>query len=161
MESNPKETVGKIASELIQKKPDSLDPIEIERELHQEYEKNVYEAVERYKKQWTSDFYLIVLTKKERLMQNVLRHYFFGRESCPTPDYDQTVYIYHRAKEEIEFLWVIPDRDTCIMMRDNALKVPESERALLKFVLDFADGTLFTLSKKLNGEIEDSCLLEE
>lgn len=156
-----RETVGKISAELSQKAPDSVDPIEIERELHQEYEKNVYEAVERYKKEWAGDFYIIVITKKERLMQNVLRNYFFGRESCPTPDYDQTVYLYHRAKEEIEFLWVIPDRETCIMFRENVLKVPESERELLKFVLDFADGTLFKLSKKLNGEVDDSCLLAE
>jgi hypothetical protein len=156
-----REKVGKIAYDLLQKSPDSVDPIEIERELHQEYEKNIYECVDNCKKQWdTNDFYIIVITKKEPTMMNVLRNYFFGRQSCPTPDYDQTVYRYHRDKEEIEFLWVIPSKDACLYLKDNALQVIESERDLLKFVLDFADGSLYNLSKKLNGEIEDSCLLK-
>ena len=40
------------------------------------------------------------------------------------------------------------------------LVMPE-ERQLLQFVLDFADGSLFQLAKKLNGETIDSILLQE
>jgi hypothetical protein len=45
-------------------------------------------------------------------------------------------------------------------MTENAIAIPESERELLNFVLDFQDGTLLKLAKKLNGEEEDSPLLK-
>jgi len=38
------------------------------------------------------------------------------------------------------------------MIRDP-LGVPAEENQLLKYVLDYADGTLFKLSKTKNGEV--------
>ena len=88
-------------------------------------------------------------------------NYFYARLSCPTPDYDQTLYKYSHKQESLTFLWVIPSRDTCQLLKDNALQVVPEERELLGFVLNFADGSLFKLAKKLNGEVEDSSLLQE
>lgn len=155
----PRETVGKISSELLAKQPASRNPIEIERELHKDYEKNIFECIGRGKKDFNDDFFVVVITKKEPLMQNVLRHYFFCRHSCPTPDYDQTVYKFTRATEIIEFIWVIPSRETCFTLKENSMQVAPAEYGLLEFVLKFADGTLYKLAKSLNGEVDDSALL--
>ena len=152
-------TVGQISSELALKTPDTRDPIELEREMHSDYEKNVYECVKAHKTVWPKDFYVIVITKKEPLMQNVMRNYFYGRLSCPTPDYDQAVYFYDQRNDIIEFLWVIPSRDTCIHLKENAFLVDPAESQLLRFVLDFADGTLFGIAKARNGEHVGSLLL--
>jgi hypothetical protein len=154
-----RETVGKYALKALEKEPVSRDPIEIERMLHQDYDKNMFECLDRCKKEFDGDFYIVVITKKEPLMQNVLRHYFFGRISCPTPDYDQTVYKFSRATEVIEFIWVVPSRECCLTLRENVAEVAPAEYPLLDFVLKFADGTLFKLAKQLNGEAEDSSLL--
>jgi len=155
-----RETVGKIATDLASKTLETRDPIEIERELHKDYEKNVLECIERGKKDFiNTDFFVVVITKKEPLMQNVLRHYYFPRLSCPTPDYDQTVYRYVYATDKIEFIWTIPARDTCFMLKNNKLQVAPSEYGLLDFVLKFDDGTLRRLAKKLNGEEEESSAL--
>lgn len=159
--SDHRDTVGKISSALLQKEAPTRDPIELEREMHKEYEKNIFECIDAGKKQYPHDFYVVVITKQERLMQNVFRNYFFSRSTCPTPEYDQTVYKYHRANDVIEFLWVIPDRETSFIFKDNALQIVPEERWLLQCVLDFADGTLFKVAKKLNGEQEDSPLLEK
>lgn len=35
-----RETVGKLATDLSKKEPDTRDPIELEREMHKDYEKN-------------------------------------------------------------------------------------------------------------------------
>jgi len=154
-------TVGKISSDLIQKESPTRDPIELEREMHKDYEKNIWECIERCEKFFPhSDFFVIVVTKKERLMPNVLRNYFFGRQSCPTPEYDQTVYRY-RHTGDIEFLWVVPSKDTCEIMRANALQVPPEEKELLYFVLKFYDGSLIELSKKMNKEAADSLFIEQ
>ncbi len=154
-----RDTVGKISLELSQQESPTRDPIELEREMHKDYEKNIFECIDRYKPVYTGDFFIEVITKKEPLMQNVLRNYFFGVQACPTPTWDQTVYHFHRNDDRIEFLWVIPAKDVCEMLTLNALEVHKSERELLNFVFQFNDGTLLKLAKKLNGECEDSPLL--
>lgn len=157
---NNRDTVGKLAVELNKKEAPTRDPIALEREMHKEYEKNVYECIERGKKEIpSSDFYVVVETKKEKLLPNVIRNYFFFRQSCPTPTTDQTVYRYHAQKDFIEFLWVIPSEDTCELLRDNALTVSKEEQLLLFYVLDFYDGTLLKMAKQLNNEQADSVLL--
>ncbi len=155
-----RETVGKLSSELLQKESPTHSPIELEREMHTEYEANLFSCIETGKKMYGNSFYVVVITKRERLMPNVFRNYFFSRSSCPTPDWDQTVYRYEKSCDEIEFLWVIPSKDTCEHLTLNALQVAPEERALLGFVLSFSDGTLFKLAKKLNKEMEHSPLLE-
>lgn len=152
-----RQTVGKLSRDLLLKSPVSRDPIEIERALHVDYEKNVLECVERGKKEYFGeDFFTVVLTKREPLMQNVLRHYYFNRLSCPTPDYDQTLYRYTHESDQIEFLWVIPSRETSFTLLENRTQVDPSEYQLLEFVLKFADKTLWRLTKALNGEVPDS-----
>ena len=148
-----KPTVGQVAIDLQQKAPEERSVIELERAMHSDYEKKLLETIEDGKKSLTNDFFIIVLTKKERLLDNVLRNYFFFRESCPTPDYDQAVYHYKHLDDKIEFLWVIPSKDTCILLLENRQQVAPSEYELLAFVLKFADGTLGAMMKKLNGEV--------
>ena len=85
-------TVGRVATDLMKKQPDTLSPIEQMRENLTDYEKNVYECIATHRKVFPGVFYIVVLTKRERLLNNVIRNYFLARLSCPTPDYDQTVY---------------------------------------------------------------------
>jgi hypothetical protein len=148
-----RETVGKISSDLIVKEPDSRDPIELQREMTKDYVSELIDCALSFKKFHTPcDFFVTVLTKKERLMPNVLRNYFAARLSCPTPEYDQAVYRYNHAEDNLEFIWVLPSKDTCELLAMNALKVHPDERLLLEFVLRLYDGDLLRLSKKLNNE---------
>ena len=160
-EVKKRDTIGKISSDLIIKTPDSTDPIEIERELHTDYEKGVAECIAGGLRDFAGDFYVVVVTKKEPLMKNVLRNYFLTRLSCPTPDYDQTVYSYNRSSSSIVFMWVVPSKDSCQLLRDNAATVAKEEWGLLDFVLKFYDGTLFNIAKKLNNELADSNILAQ
>lgn len=151
-----RETVGKISQELAIKSLDDTHSAHDQmQESLNEYDKNLYECIESGKKAFMFDFYVVVITKKERLMQNVLRNYFIPRFSCPTPQYDETVYKYHRKEDYIEFLWVVPSKDTCEHMIQNALLIPSEEKQLLDFVLSFTNGDLDILAKKLNGEIKE------
>jgi hypothetical protein len=153
-------TVGKLASDLLVKaNQNPVSAIDQMQESLTEYDKNIWETVSRGIADFSADFYVVVITKKERLMQNVIRNYFFCRITCPTPDYDQTVYKYNRADDNIEFIWVIPSKDACHYLIDNALQVDPSERELLQFVFSFADGSLYKRAKQLNGEAEDSIQL--
>lgn len=157
-----KQTMGAIALDLVKSASDNTHNAHDQmQESLTDWDKNIFECVDRLKAQFISDFYLVVITKKEKLLENVLRNYFTGRLSCPTPDYDQTVYRFDRKKEVLEFLWVVPSKDTCLSLKNNALEVHPEERQLLQFVLDFADGSLFRKAKELNGEEQSSVFLKE
>lgn len=152
-----KKTVGQISQELAAKAPESRDPVELQRELQKEYIDNLIQCVNTHKKEYSSDFYVVVLTKKERLMENVLRNYYLATKACPTPTYDQAVYKYRYKEEDLVFMWVVPSKDTCEHFRDNALDVLKyggEERELLRYVLLFYDKTLDTIAAKENGEIQ-------
>lgn len=155
-----RKTVGELSQELLQKQFDTRDPIELQREMQQEYLDNLIVCAQNNRSYFKGDFYVVVITKKEPLMPNVLRNYFFTRKTCPTPDYDQTVYRYNAAHEEIEYVWCVPDRETCFIFLENKDKVIFEETELLKTILDFNDGSLYRMAKKLNNEQEDSILLD-
>ncbi len=145
-------TVGKAAYDLLVKVEEQHNPIEYEREMHKEYEKEVWVCVDTNKSVFDGDFYVVVLCKRERLLPNIYRNYFLARRSCPTPTFDQTVYKYHREHNALEFLWVIPDQETCVVFKREALDIAPEEKELLKFVLDFSDGTLDKKAAALNNE---------
>lgn len=155
-----RDTVGAISSKLLLEQPASQDPIELQREMQEDYIKNLCECVEKHKNSLFGNFFIIVITKNERLMPNVFRNYFTARQTCPSPDYDQTVFRYNRQAEQIEFIWVIPSQDASHHLKKNAHLVVKEEQELLKFVLAFSDGTLYKMAKRFNGEKEDSIILE-
>jgi hypothetical protein len=155
-----RKNIGEISQELLAKQPDTNDPIELQQAMqYDSFEDEFFAAVERGKKKYVQDFYIVVLNQRFRLFTNVIRTYFIDRLSCPTPDYDQSVYKFHRKKDEIEFLWVVPDKQTCEDMRDDALMIPPEMWTLLQFVLHFYDGTLLNKCKLLNQEEKQSLVL--
>jgi hypothetical protein len=154
-----KETVGKISSDLLAKEPESRDPIELQQSMQENYFSNLLECISNNQNNYQKHFFIVVITKNERLMPNVFRNYFYARKTCPTPDYDQTVWRYDKSSDELEYLWTIPSRDTAIHLKMHALEVAQDEKELLRFVLEFADGTLFKVAKHYNNEEADSPLL--
>lgn len=155
-----KETVGSIARELMLKAPETRDPIELEREMQQDYLKYLIECVEQHKKTLPGDFYVEVTTKNEPLLPNVFRNYFSARNSCPTPNYDQSIFFYNKKEDRIEYIWTLPSREVSHYLLKNRNEIVPSEQQLLKFVIEFALGDLFALCKKLNGEMAETSALE-
>ena len=155
-----RKTIGALSQELLQKDFDTRDPIELQREMQKKYIDSLVECVEHNKNLYKGDFYITVIAKKEPLMQNVMRNYFFARNSCPTPDYDQSVFRYKSATEELEFLWCIPDRETCFIFLENKDKVVFEETELLQNIIDFNDGSLYKIAKKFNNEVDNSVLID-
>ncbi len=125
------------------------------------YMDELRECVEIHLKIFSGDIYIDVQKKEERLfLKKVYRHYFIGKQACPTPTHDQDVYKYRRESDQIEYLWSVPDEQTCQYLKDERLSLPDSQRELLKFAVEFSDGTLLKLAKKLNGEVEPSPIMK-
>ncbi len=156
-----RDTVGKLSSDLIvHQYDDTHSAHEQMQEQLTDFEKEFYECIEIHKNIFPIDFYVVVITKRERLMPNVFRNYFTARLSCPSPDYDQSVY-HFKPPDKIKYLWTIPDKLSCEMFRDDPFNVPCEEHDLLVNVMDFYSGELLRKAKKLNGEQSTSPLLIE
>ncbi len=167
-----KQTMGKIATDLLKSEaPSLINPQEIQRAQEKEYLDNLAWCVKHALKEidcsaiaghdlckdrlaLEGDFFIAGLIKKEKLLENIIRNYFVATKSCPTPHYDQTIYRYDSKKGSIEYLWTIPDQETCLIFAENVDKIVPSERGLLKFVLEYYNGTLFKLCKRFNGETQ-------
>jgi hypothetical protein len=159
LNKDTKPTFGQQYVDVAYKEPESRDPIELQREMQKEYLDNLKETILAFRRSNPQDFFAVVTTKREKLMPNVLRNYFFCRLSCPTPEYDQSVYYYNHSDEGVAYLWTVPDKETCFHLRDNALMVHPEEQLLLQYVLQFFDGTLLNIAKRFNKEHKDSPLI--
>ena len=133
-------TAGEIALELQQKTPESRDPIEIQRATEENYLLNLELCIEQHRKLFDADFFIVVLQKREKHLQNIFRNYFLARRTCPTPSCDQTVFHFNPKDENLTFLWTVPSDQACQMLMDNQLIVDPSERELLKFVQQYMSG---------------------
>lgn len=145
-------TVGSIARDLMMREPYSRDPIELQREMQKDYLSHLDDAIKRGKQLFDHDFYVVIDTKAEKILPNVMRNYFYPRKTCPMPHPDQTVYYYHKNESDLEYLWTIPCMAACNELRANAHDVPKDQHELLSFVLGFFDGSLARKAKTLNNE---------
>lgn len=105
------------------------------------------------------NFYVVMLTKKERLGE-VPRTLFLARLSCPTPIYNQSVWKYHHATANLEYLWTIPDQILYwhIIRNGNKYLEDKETKQLAQFVLLMESGELLTWVKKENGEKPDAVI---
>lgn len=159
-----KQTVGQTLSDLTARQLDKISVTEAWKRKEDDYLKQLIDCAEKNRKVFDGDFFIVTTLKHEKILSTALptfREYFIAQQSCPTPNYDQNLYHFDSKQEQIKYIWSIPDRETCHYLIENRSIVDGSERQLLEFVLKFADGTLFTLMKQLNGEKYDSPLLEE
>lgn len=156
-----RETVGKIVTDLLKKYPDTRDPQELQKAMAQDYEKTVLNTFNEGKKIYQGDFFVVSLCKKEKMLPNVFRNLIHHRSSCPTPTYDQTIYHYSFKDDALFFLWSIPDRETCITFKENALQIVPEEKWLRDIIIDFYDGTLDKLCDEFNGKKSDIILYKK
>jgi hypothetical protein len=155
-----KPTVGKLSLDLL-KSPEPVTPHEQMQESLTEFESSVWECVSRALKMFLGDFCVVVLTKKERLLENVIRNYFFPTIDFPTPTWDQTVYRYKSKDNQLKFAWTIPSKQTCEYVMLNYNTLPRDQAQLISYVFAFNDGTLERIAKELNGEKSDSSFIED
>lgn len=157
MRDQKTKNVGAHAYDLLQKEPETRDPIELQREMQKpsEWEEKLQGAVDSACKAYNGNFYIVILMKKERIILNSIRYYVVARQSCPTPQFDQMVYFYDRKVGDLRLVWVIPDQLTSIFMYQNALSVPTEQQELRDYVIDYFNGSLLQKALRLNKEVHN------
>ncbi len=154
----PKVKIKKIVDQLREDKASMPKSVEEYKEqsqsMSEDYIGNLKLAVENGKKHFPKDFFIDVLTKSEQLIEGVYRNYFHPRVTCPDPRYDQALYKYNHKKEEIEFIWVVPDKNVCSHMYVNRFNTSSEDFQLLPYVVDFVEGRLHLKQVKYNKKVE-------
>lgn len=143
--------------------PEIVSVIELQKEMlnNDIFTKKMLGYIDQGKSAYHADFYIELNFKNERLFEvaGVLaspRIIPILKTHCPTPFYDQSVWKYYYKDEKLEFLWTIPDNNTCQYYRRFALEVVPEERQLRDYVLSYYDGSLLNKVKELNGETKNT-----
>jgi hypothetical protein len=154
MNKKKEKTVGQLSHEasLLEKEPIRVQ--EQTAKMHEEYGEELMRAIQKGIETYPGEpiFFIEDITRQERLMMNVIRHTLIPRMSCPTPNYDQTVYRYSMKDDTLELVWVLPSPETCQYYLQNLPLVVDEERELMQFILDWRDGRLEKMAQDLNCE---------
>lgn len=123
---------------------------EVTNAQQQNYVPSLLEAVGRGCSDHAGTFYVEVLLKQDEENYKQYKYSFKIQKLCPYPNYDQSVFRYNRDKEQIEFVWTLPDQDTARHLIKHRTEVVEEEKELLNFVVAFGVGKLRELCEKWN-----------
>ncbi len=136
-------TVGAVALEL-QNDLYPQDVIETQREMQKDHVEELMYCAKRHEKIFGSDnaYYVCVQLKRERLLTNVIRSYFYARRTRPIPDYDLSLYHYDPKTEQLTFVWAIPDKETVEYILENKHLLPLDHEQLIHFCISFKENTL-------------------
>lgn len=163
-DTEERDNVGVISKKILEKDGELVNARDTLSGREQRYEKKLLETIDDGKKSHPNQvFYIQIITRKPKVLQGTaVDNRFVVRLSCPTPTYHQTVFKYHPKADDIELLWTLPDLFICEMIRDNSLFIDPEIKESSSYVLDFYDGTLDKLCKKLNNEdvLEGNIILE-
>jgi len=158
---NKKTTVGQLVYDNLVSSGDQgpVSVVELEHAMQADYLKNLLDRIDKDHDRYSGDFYVVVLTKKEKILDSTFRNYFFTRNSCPTPFFDQSVFKYNKKAGRVEYLWTLPDKKVCAHFAQHHADVPAEEQMLLGFVMNYYNGTLLKLAQKLNNETQEQGIL--
>ncbi len=161
-QENKKPTLGEASLDLQKKTAGEKGPdaIELEREINKgsnskrSYEEEVHTAIRRglSSDRIVNDFFVQVLFVKHRLLANTMVRKFGFHQNCPSSNYDQTLYKYHRNTGQVEFLWTVPNVAACHNLPLIKNFLPKDQSELLSFIEDFKRGELDRRADRLNNQ---------
>src|SRR5271157_2358740 len=134
-------TVGQASYELLQKPPEKINVIDMQREMQKSVASELQDIIEKHKN-YSKQYYILLQYLRIRPMPNVIRQQFIVRKTRPSPNYDCSLFSYNNETGEFLFHWTVPDEDTCTYLLHNESNLKEDEKQLYGFVKDFADGKL-------------------
>lgn len=151
-------TLQQLSSELLRVQNET-DYNELMKKLVETYPDEIWECVDRAKKAFSSnpnrDFYVMSVLTAQPYNRNLWNQKFLYTLECPRPYLNFTVFKYHRKTDELELLWNLPDRDTLNFYYNNRHKASVQDWPLLKYCIEYKDGTLIKKMKALNGESDE------
>lgn len=126
------------------------DTWETTQEREKEIMRNLLELVASNRQKVKGDFFVMLLSKKEKLLTQVIRDRLFALKACPTPNYGQTLWKYHHLDQRLEFIWTVPPKDVVMFLKRYPIEMSDMCGDLIRQVFNFIDGTLDRRTIELN-----------
>ena len=149
-------TIGEIRKKQFTADVGDARILDVSNAFSKSYLKSLLQAVEDGKKKVPDqDFYVVMLLKVERLLTKNIHYYPIVRMTCPSTNYDQSVFFYDHKKQTLEFIWTIPDRDTIMRFKLHPETITKEEEALVPYVKNYLSLHYDRLARIRNGEKEN------
>ena len=122
---------------------ETIDVHEKSESKYAEYERHILRTIADGKKEFNKDFYIDVIWSLPKHGDGEIKHQMLAFDGIPTPHFNQSVYRYIRSADDVELIWSIPDKETCLEMYYNKDSVHPDEYPLLEQIMNYFDGTIF------------------
>lgn len=149
-EQRQRETVGAMSIKAAQDQNQS-DTWETTQQREKEILHNLHDFVEKKKVEHRSDFFIMLLSRREKILTNVIRDRLYCLKACPTPNYNQSLWKYHYLDDRLEFLWSVPPKEAVDFLSRYPIEMNDMCADVIKCVFDFIDGTLARKTRELNN----------
>lgn len=103
---------GKTAGELTleaSRESSKIDPLEVGHEMAKDVLDNIWECIDKHKPIINEDeFCVVMILADDPLIHGVMRRKFYAWPYLPKPRPRQSVFLYERKRDDIQFLWALP-----------------------------------------------------
>ncbi len=130
------------------------DSIKINEYIWSQIQLKAYETseLEAFRKK---DFYLVPIIRRNKLTGKLeIPPLIITRHSCPTPVYNQHVFIYDHITKQVNWMWTIPTqyKHKYYLLNHKELLKDPLHKQQLDICLFFESGQLLEQVKKINKE---------
>jgi len=88
---------------------------------------------------YAKKYYIIIFGTSEVASHHINRIKIIVRQTLPLPEWKQTVFSYDNRKNELNYLWSLPNKETSNLMLLN----PDGfDKDLINYIREFLDGSL-------------------
>jgi hypothetical protein len=101
------------------------------------------------------DFYLVPIIRRNKLTGKLeIPPLIITRHSCPTPVYNQHVFIYDHTKKQVTWMWTIPTQYKHLHYLQNSkeLLLDPLQRQQVELCIAYESGQLLDQVKRINKE---------
>lgn len=119
------------------------------------YEDEILKCIKNGKKHFDGDFYIEVLFCMDRIIPDARKTIFAARRTCPTPFFDHAVYKYTKKDDQLQYLWIVPDKDLCELYRYKIGDIPGDEKELYNNIISYYNGDLAKIEYAENNKLND------
>jgi len=142
---------GKTAGELsleASRESSRIDPLEVGHEMSKDVLDHVWECIDIHKPIINEDeFCVVMVLASDPILYNVMRRKFYAWPYLPKPRPRQSVFLYNRQKDDIQFLWALPAAEGMAVL-SCAVNVLDQWKRMRGWSQAFYDGKFFEHIRK-------------
>ena len=145
---------GKTAGELsleASRESSRIDPLEVGHEMAGDVLDHIWQCIDKHKHIINEDeFTIVMVLADDPMLCNVMRRKFYAWPYLPKPRPRQSVFLYNRKRDDIQFLWALPAAEGMATLSSMTV-VGEKWKRMKSWCDAFYNHTFHELIRKQSG----------